>query len=891
MGGNRIIDPVELWGKSNKADQAKWHPLLLHMLDAAAVTSMMWEKCLANDLKNDLSKTFGLKQEEMGNLLAFWVSLHDIGKAAPGFQKKNQDRFIALREMGLPFQESIFEDNGFHGTATTCILRKHFGEAGWQMPRKFRIGLAETLGGHHGIFPSNQEVNDYNDLTVLIEYKTWQSLQWEIFNRLETTIYPNRPLKYPEHTDEINAVLLIVSGLCSTADWIASNEDFFGYYLEPHDLTRYYENSRIKAIEALSKLGWIGWQPNGQIISFESMFPGFTPNPIQQATIGLSDDIRSPFLVIIEAQTGSGKTEAALYLADALLQRENKSGIYLAMPTQATSNQMFQRVSKFLARRYAEQEINLHLVHGKALFNPKTSGFPISSIWSEAGETEGNLHSYSWFLPRKRTLLAPFGVGTVDQTFLSVLRSRHFFVRLFGLSHKVLVFDEVHAYDVYMTEIFKNLLHWLQEVGTSVIILSATLTKAERKDLLDAYTGKDNQVIDIPFPRITASYDDQVKVIQAGKAQSRTIRLTWVDRSVEKISQCVQEHLDEGGCAAIICNTVKRAQELTTALRAAYQSEPIDILLFHGRFPYQWRKETEDKVLDMFGKNRQHRPKKAIVIATQVIEQSLDLDFDLLISDLAPIDLLIQRIGRLHRHSLGANRPQKLKDPEFILSSFDTLERITSHYEDSYIYFNYILGKTFLALQGKDSLVLPDETDDLIEFVYSEQPNEDPGLEKARDDMTKAIEKSKTNAQNYMIPKANKDFIGSLQNFFGDDPGSLSQKYIQAPTREMDASLQIVCLEAKGEETMVFGKNRPIDLNKDLSPEEISDCLSMEVTISTPGLIEDLLKQSDLNFPAFQSTAALRWHVPVFFRDNACETEHYCLTLNKEIGLQIRRKE
>jgi hypothetical protein len=72
MGGNRIIDPVELWGKSNKADQAKWHPLLLHMLDAAAVTSMMWEKCLANDLKNDLSKTFGLKQEEMGNLLAFW---------------------------------------------------------------------------------------------------------------------------------------------------------------------------------------------------------------------------------------------------------------------------------------------------------------------------------------------------------------------------------------------------------------------------------------------------------------------------------------------------------------------------------------------------------------------------------------------------------------------------------------------------------------------------------------------------------------------------------------------------------------------------------------------------------------------------------------------------
>jgi len=320
------------------------------------------------------------------------------------------------------------------------------------------------------------------------------------------------------------------------------------------------------------------------------MFPGYSPNQVQANIIQLAKDIQSPYMVILEAQTGSGKTEAALYLSDISLQTDEKKGVYFALPTQATSNQMFQRVSKFLSRRYAEQDINLHLVHGKALYNPKISKFPISSIWSEAGETEGNLHSYSWFLPRKRTLLAPFGVGTVDQTFLSVLRSRHFFVRLFGLSHKVLVFDEVHAYDVYMTEIFKNLLHWLHEVGTSVIILSATLTKAERKELLDAYTGKNNQVNDIPFPRITTSYNDQVKVIQAGKAQSRAVKLTWTDSSTEKISQCIQERISEGGCAAIICNTVNRAQEITTALRAAYQSEPIDIILFHGRFPYQWRK-------------------------------------------------------------------------------------------------------------------------------------------------------------------------------------------------------------------------------------------------------------------------------------------------------------
>jgi CRISPR-associated endonuclease/helicase Cas3 len=262
---------------------------------------------------------------------------------------------------------------------------------------------------------------------------------------------------------------------------------------------------------ALNQLGWIGWQPRGEVITFKEMFPGYSPNQVQINVIQLAKDIQSPYLVILEAQTGSGKTEAALYLSDISLQTDEKKGIYFALPTQATSNQMFQRVSKFLARRYPDRDINLHLVHGKALYNPKASAFSISNIWSEIGEKEGNLHSYSWFLPRKRTLLAPFGVGTVDQTFISVLRSRHFFVRLFGLSHKVLVFDEVHAYDVYMTEVFKNLLHWLRSIGTSVIILSATLTKSERKELLDAYTGKDNQLDDIPYPRITASFNNQIK--------------------------------------------------------------------------------------------------------------------------------------------------------------------------------------------------------------------------------------------------------------------------------------------------------------------------------------------------------------------------------------------
>lgn len=884
------FNPLYLWGKYKNDLINSWHPLLYHMLDAGAVTLILWERCLTKDFKDGISKYFGLSSIDIGGVLAFWTSLHDIGKAEPEFQQKNQDRKSFLVECGFPFPSPLFQQKKFHGTATTCILRKLFRDSQWQIPRKFRMGLAGTLGGHHGIFPNNAEINECNNLSTGTEYEAWQEIQENIFTLLEKTINPVHPLYYPQQNAEINSFLLVFAGLCSTADWIASNEEYFNYDPGTHSIADYYEASKVRATMALNKLGWIGWQPRGEVITFNEMFPGYSPNQVQANIIQLAKDIQSPYMVILEAQTGSGKTEAALYLSDISLQTDEKKGVYFALPTQATSNQMFQRVSKFLSRRYAEQDINLHLVHGKALYNPKISKFPISSIWSEAGETEGNLHSYSWFLPRKRTLLAPFGVGTVDQTFLSVLRSRHFFVRLFGLSHKVLVFDEVHAYDVYMTEIFKNLLHWLHEVGTSVIILSATLTKAERKELLDAYTGKNNQVNDIPFPRITTSYNDQVKVIQAGKAQSRAVKLTWTDSSTEKISQCIQERISEGGCAAIICNTVNRAQEITTALRAAYQSEPIDIILFHGRFPYQWRKEIEDKVLQLFSKEQQYRPKKAILIATQVIEQSLDLDFDLIISDLAPIDLLIQRIGRLHRHAPMVERPSKLNKPEFIISSFSTLDRIVTTYEDHFIYSPYILGKTYVALNGKNKLVLPDETDELIEFVYSEQADENPQLQKARADMAKGIENSKRNAQNYLIPHSNKDFIGSLKNFFGDDPGSLSQKYIQAPTREIDTSLQIICFEKRGEEIFTFDRDNPIDLNKKLSDEEIMDCLKAEITLSSPGIIRDILNQSHISYPGFHSTAALRWHIPIFFTNNIAETEHYLLTLNKEIGLQIEKK-
>ena len=331
------------------------------------------------------------------------------------------------------------------------------------------------------------------------------------------------------------------------------------------------------------------------------------------------------------------------------------------MPTTATSNQMHERTTNFLSRQLGRQ-IEPLLVHSQALLRDlPDQGDPV-----EEREHEGDAASgQAWFLPRKKSLLAPYGVGTVDQALMSILQTKHFFVRLLGLSHKVVIFDEVHAYDAYMSELFERLLTWLRAVGASVIILSATLPEKTRQKLARAYAGSTGAAAAATlYPRLTfADAGGIVNAIALTPPPTKTLQFDWMSREKEDIVTKLRELLVDGGCAAVICNTVTRAQELFRAIRDLPEKlcDDENLILFHARFPMAWREEIEQKVLHKFGpggekgKRDPARPQKAIVVATQVIEQSLDLDFDIMISDHAPVDLLLQRSGRLQRHS--ANEP------------------------------------------------------------------------------------------------------------------------------------------------------------------------------------------------------------------------------------------
>jgi len=894
----KVEPSMQFWAKYAKNDQSKWHPLVWHMLDSAAVTQSLWDDSLSDSYKSSLASFFNLSIEDMGGLVSFWVALHDIGKAGPEFQSKNARRREYLKQMGFNFPEKTLRVPGFHGTATTLILKKLFSEVKPELPRKFRINLAITLGGHHGEFPENNELNMQIVYNAHVGDQSWQDSQRSIYAALASLLNAPIPDMFPEDNAAVNTVLMLIAGLTTTADWIASNEQFFPYCGSSLSPESYYEKAKQQAREALSTVGWYGWKSKAEEIPFETLFPKLIPNSVQQAIIEICPRLKSPYLIIIEAPTGSGKTEAALYLADTTIQRDHKAGIYIAMPTQATSNQMYDRTSDFLVHRYPQERLNLHLVHGAAFLNKKGIEFTPSNIWDKEELEESNIHSEAWFLPRKRTLLAPFGVGTVDQTFLSVLKSRHFFLRLFGLSHKVLIFDEVHAYDVYMSEIFKTLLHWLRAVGTSVVILSATLPGQTRDELLTAYGA--GSVIQSPldFPRITGVTLDEVIQLPVLWDKTQKVNIEWIEPDEEGIAAHVQVLLSKGGCAAVICNTINRAQKIYQAFTRVYADEPVEIILFHSRFPYLWREEIEDKIRSRFGKDTSQRPQKAIVIATQVIEQSLDLDFDLMVTELAPVDLLIQRIGRLHRHQDKENppqRPQTLEKPTCIISSPSQSEpdTVQEFGADRFIYEPYMLFRTWFALQNRLSLRLPEDTDELIREVYSQEKPDQiseklwQSLQSHLSDMVKSQNQSAQNAHNYLIPSSEKTFLGRLKSSFSDDPASISQTVLKAPTREIDPSVQIVCFLKFQNEVHILENNQPIDLDTRLSSREELLCQRASVTLTNRKVLGYFYQRISEIPAAFRLSPRLHGHFPVIFEDNKFETEQFQLILDPVLGVQI----
>lgn len=742
---NRLLS---IWAKSEP-----FHPLLYHMIDAGNVASALLSTKTFSPMLGKFSDATGCPIDKCKAWLAYLVALHDIGKCDPDFQAMGGEELIKpLREAGLKFR-TIEVQKFRHAIRSYYFTKNHLQKIyGWgNIPR---VTVAYCHLGHHSDF-NTESLDDFDD-----QWNNWRDLLAE---RLKDVFNPGS--WSPDEFKDYSTAGTLLLGLIVLSDWIASNTDLMPVR---HDLLdyEYAGNSMMQAIKAVDKVGFSDQVDWNDLATFDRVWNGFVPRPVQKTCEIIALESTMPGLFIIEAPMGDGKTEAAIYLATRYMASLSLNGLYIALPTAATSNQMHGRLAGLLEKQgYGEK---VRLVHGMAwLIDDRAT----NTVIKEPDMSDDGT-AIDWFRPMKRGLLAPYAVGTIDQALMSVLNVRFGFLRLFGLSGKVLIIDEVHAYDAYMNSILTMLLRWCSALGIPVIMLSATLPGTKKAALISAYSGQAplaNDGENKPYPLITtADRHGCIKEVPVkGEVPHSRISLSLHYGMLENAMATAELAValsKGGGCICILANTVGSAQGIYRELKKLLKDDDVWLKLFHARFRAGKRQEIEKEVLSRFDKSSLRddgssdmtlRPRRAILVATQVVEQSLDLDFDEMITEVAPIDLLLQRAGRLHRHNRKNRQTGNERKLHVLLPSNDTLEFGKSEY----VYDRYILIRTLFALQ-RECINLPEDMRKLIELVYSDKELPDvSGLQWISNEDIEVAYNNKVNKENKEAGESSKYLI------------------------------------------------------------------------------------------------------------------------------------
>ncbi|PKM13278.1 MAG: CRISPR-associated helicase/endonuclease Cas3 [Gammaproteobacteria bacterium HGW-Gammaproteobacteria-5] len=696
-----------LWAKSG---DGYGHGVLAHLLDVAAVA----ERMLAHEPASTLDWAakalgLGLGREHVARWVACLVGLHDFGKAIPGFQDKWFEGRQADEALGLTFPARALGVTD-HACASAALLWEHLPGQGIGHLLWIRHVL-QAISAHHGY---NFNQSEFNRAKPAFEPPVWSEARRQIFAAYWGVLAPQGA---PQLEALSQPAVQWLAGLTSVADWIGSNPDWFPLGERHALLAAHHVDACSRADRALQQIGWRPFQPlltdpstADHLIAQIVQRPELTARPLQAEADRLLDGVQGPALLLVEAPMGEGKTELA-FLAYLRLQAANQHrGLYVALPTQATGNALFSRALTFLHSFAAGSPLDVQLVHGGAALNEQV--LALRGVYGAEGES---VTSSAWFSQRRRPLLSPYGVGTVDQALFATLNVKHHFVRLWGLSNRVVVLDEVHAYDTYTSGLIEALLRWLKAMGSSVVLMSATLPAPRRDALLRAWGVAADEIPELAYPRLILADD---RGLQGGSCASRPlppIQLRAVAEGIDSLVANACELVQQSGCGALIVNTVDRAQSLYLKLKAQV-GDDVSLLLFHARFPADQRSQKEQAVLARFGQGGE-RPAKALLIATQVAEQSLDIDFDFMLTDLAPVDLILQRAGRLHRHQ--RERPAAHQQAILYVAGLapDSLPDLKSTAWE-YVYEPYILGRTWALLSRERELHLPQDIDRLVQAVY-----------------------------------------------------------------------------------------------------------------------------------------------------------------------------
>lgn len=730
-------EALVLWGKARPSSETgpRWHPLLWHLLDVSAVGQAILSR--DDRLRARFGDLFGLGGEELERWLGFLLAIHDIGKASRLFQamvpelwperlfgplSRGSRPAVHHTELGLDLLLDRIPD----------ALDPLF--VGW--PNEARELLLTPVLAHHGRPRAAPD--------TLSEVEAWGSRGIEAARTLLRCLFelfappePSAPAKR-----ELGRASWLLAGFVTLADWIGSAQGWFPYESPDREPIAYVEAiARPRAEKALAEAGIGPSTPARSFGHAAVLGPGAQPSPLQRRieTLPLPT---GPLLVLIEEQTGAGKTEAALLLAHRLMVERGARGLYLALPTMATANAMFARMGASGRRLFAPHPgPSLVLAHSRAAFHPEFQAIhafggddgdgPIEGRGDEAGA-----EARAWLADdRRKAFLADLGVGTLDQALLAALPASFQSLRLLGLAERVLVVDEAHAYDAYTTRLLAALLRFQAALGGSAIVLSATLPVAIRRELVGAFArglGREGIALgEQAYPLVTVCGREAIeeRPVRPRPDLGRTLEVKRIT-SEEDAFQAVRGAAAAGASVLWIRNTVDDA----IASHARLVEGGTEALLFHARFAMTDRLAREDEVLRRFGKAATAEARRGVLVATQVVEQSLDLDFDLVVSDLAPVDCLLQRSGRLWRHP-GRSRP--ISGPCLFVLAPEPVDEPKAEWISAFlrgtaaVYRDHVrLWRTARALFGRGILRIPEDMRALVEEVYGEEGAVPAGLER-----------------------------------------------------------------------------------------------------------------------------------------------------------------
>ncbi|MBI3285665.1 MAG: CRISPR-associated helicase/endonuclease Cas3 [Burkholderiales bacterium] len=837
----------DYWGKAKPSEEGDigigYHLLPYHCLDVAAVGATWWKQ--STSLRRQLASQVQLDVESpiLKAWVLFFIALHDLGKLDVRFQMKAPSVLNHLQTINDP------DDLPYPSES-----RKFFhGEAGYDWFLKeghFYLGLEKSsasedlcdawrpwlgaVAGHHGhIVRQASGMHPPDAEEWLVAQDRFARKAW--IDALATLFLVPAGLSLHDQPPVLNREdMPYLAGFCAVCDWLGSNETWFTYTGDKCvDLKKYFDErcrhvGEQRLIEQCGLLHQVA--PFGGIAALLNA----NESPRQLQTVVNTLPLQTG-LTLVEAPTGSGKTETALAYAWRLLDAGLADSIVFALPTQATANAMWDRLNHFADILFGVNT-NLVLAHGRAKWHDGHAQLKQAASQRSAQATEDiRVQCGEWIAEsRKRVFLGQIGVCTVDQVLLSVLPLRHKFVRGFGVMKSVLIVDEVHAYDHYMYGLLHSVLSQQRRAGGSAVLLSATLPASQRNQLALAWGSARTLPADAPYPLLThIAADGVITPVQIADPlqlpPERMVAIECIQQPNlwpnDDLLDRVVDAAEAGARVVIICNLVDNAQQLARQL-SQKATTPVD--LFHARYRFTDRQEKEKTVLAQYGRNAD-RSGGRILVATQVVEQSLDLDFDWLITQLCPVDLLFQRLGRLHRHQRD-RRPSGFEQPTCTVLT----ARDADYGLHKVIYGNTrVLWRTQQLLEAHSSIQFPAAYRDWIERVYE------------RDDWKNEPESISLEYEKFHVVQNSKRDQAKMLSNDTMNPLADSNNNVRALTRDGEMSLSVVLLDTDGK---LLYDHYPLPKLDDWDRAEKMSLGSVSVPNSWQGKFSDAIKDDQGNF-------------------------------------------